>query len=480
MLRALMAQLPDKETSFFEWYNEVLEVANVTDKRYPVKGVNVWTPFGFKAVSLMDRLIREKVTPLGYQEVCFPTLIPESELNKEAEHIKGFGEEVYWVTHGGRTELDIKLALRPTSETAMYPIFALWVRSHRDLPLQVFQIVNTFRYETKSTRPLIRVREIHFFEGHTVQLGDAEAESQARADLASFREIAKVLCLPYVMDRRPDWDKFPGAFYSIACDLPVGGNRTLQIGTVHHYSQNFAKPYGISYEDKDGARLVPSQTTYGISERLLGGTIAIHGDQKGLVWPSFVAPTQVVIIPIPGENDPAPLIARAEEVRAELLRIPLRVEIDATEGRPGAKYYAWEMKGVPLRIEIGRRELEEGTLSAVNRLGGRTKLAKGDAAAQVQAALAAYDVALTERARKSFATNVNVARDGPGVVAEKANLVGWCGEQTCAQEVEKRWGLSVLGRLEEAPEALSLGPAPPPCIVCSKSGGAWSLAAKAL
>src|SRR6202167_4843222 len=185
-----MAALPDKKADFIEWYLAVVEAAGLSDKRYPVKGMNVWTPYGFRARRSLDRIMIREIEATGSEAVEFPTLIPQTEFAKEKEHIKGFDAQVYWVTKGGSNDLDIPLVLRPTSETAMYPVFALWIRSHQDLPLNVYQIVNTFRYETKTTRPFIRVREIHFFEEHTCQVDEAAATARVRSNLSAFEEMA--------------------------------------------------------------------------------------------------------------------------------------------------------------------------------------------------------------------------------------------------------------------------------------------------
>ncbi len=478
-LPAKMSELPDKERAFFEWYNEVLERSGITDKRYPIKGMNVWTPFGQKTASLLDRLIRSRIEPLHYEEVNFPTLIPETEFRKEGEHIKGFDEQVYWVTHGGKTELDVKLALRPTSETAMYPMFALWVRSHRDLPLRVYQIVSVFRYETKTTRPFIRVREIHFFEGHTVHLDGAAAETQVREDIRSFEEITRALCLPHLRDRRPDWDKFPGAHYSIAFDMPLGGSKTLQIATVHYYRDNFARAYGIGYEDSEGNRQVPHQTTYGISERLLGAVVAMHGDAKGLVFPSVIAPVQVVVIPIFGKERSEGVASFAAEVVRTLTNAGFRSVLDDSDERPGAKYYGWELKGVPLRIELGRKELEAQGVTMVNRLGERASGSVAELTSVVRNALAAFDQALWTRALNQLMGRLCRIAAGQSLDPEKVNVLGWCGRESCGKQVESTPGLSLLGTLEDT--AHFEGLPEPACLFCGKTEGAvWALAARPL
>lgn len=237
-----------KEENFNDWYNEIVEKANLSDKRYPVKGMNVWTPYGWKIMRMIDTYIREELDATGHDEVYFPLLIPETEFKKEKEHIKGFDSEVYWVTHAGLNELDVRLVIRPTSETAMYPMFSLWIRSHQDLPLKVYQIVNTFRYETKQTRAFIRVREIHFFESHTCHDSEEDAQRQIDEDTEILAKIAKRLCLPYTLSVRTEWDKFPGAYYTVGIDTVMPNGKTLQIGSIHHYRTNFSEPYEITFE----------------------------------------------------------------------------------------------------------------------------------------------------------------------------------------------------------------------------------------
>jgi len=475
-----MAELPDKTERFIDWYLEAVEVAGLTDKRYPVKGMNVWTPYGFQARRWLDALMIRGIEATGSRAVEFPTLIPQTEFQKEKEHVKGFDAEVFWVTRGGATELDIPLVLRPTSETAMYPIFAIWIRSHKDLPLNVYQIVNVFRYETKTTRPFLRIREVHFFEEHTCQLNDEAAAARCRSNLATFQGIAEGLALPYVASRRPEWDKFPGAFYSIALDLPVGGARTLQVGTIHHYRENFSRPYEIRYEDPSGALQFVHQTTFGLSERLLGATVAFHGDRRGVVFPSSIAPYQVVIVPIVSQNS-GPIALDAARALADKLRTRgLRVHVDDSDDRPGAKYYLWESRGVPLRIEVGPREAAAGTVTAVNRLGEKKSLGPGSLEEPILQALADFDRALAARARATFEKSFSVAyRLEELKNSTTVRLVSWCGTEACGHQIEQAIEGAVLG-VPEGPLPINPG-TPAECIACGKTGASgWTLAGRPL
>ncbi len=250
--------LPSKE-NFSEWYHEVIQTAEIMDVRYPVKGLYVWFPFGFKIRQLVYSKLRE-IMDREHDEVYFPALIPETELGKEGEHIKGFENEVYWITHGGLTPLDVKLALRPTSETAMYPMFRLWVRNHADLPLKVYQIVNTFRYETKHTRPLIRLREITSFkEAHTVHKDFEEAAEHVKKAIGFYKEFYDFLAIPYMVIRRPEWDKFPGAAYTIAFDTIMPDGRTLQIARYTTWQITLPEPLKSSTRRQMGSTTMPTR-----------------------------------------------------------------------------------------------------------------------------------------------------------------------------------------------------------------------------
>ncbi|MCD6382836.1 MAG: proline--tRNA ligase, partial [Thermoplasmata archaeon] len=320
--------------NFPEWYNEIVELSGLVDKRYPIKGMNVWLPYGWELMRNIDRVIREEMKRTSHQEVCFPLLIPKGEFQKEADHIKGFSEEVYWVTHGGSTPLDVPLLLRPTSETAMYPMFSLWVRSHSDLPLKIFQIVNVFRYETKQTRPFIRMREIHFFEAHTCHRDFEDAERQIKEDLEIMENVSKKLCIPYLELLRPEWDKFAGAYYTVGIDTLMPSGRTLQIASIHQYRDNFARAYNITYEDDDGEHRFVHQTTYGMSERLVGAIVGLHGDNRGIVLPPEIAPIQVVIVPIPKKGFRERVEEEARKVKNDLEEGGLRVVVDLRDIRP--------------------------------------------------------------------------------------------------------------------------------------------------
>lgn len=458
-----------KGDNFGEWYLEVVQKAGLCDNRYPIKGMNVWTPYGWRVMSLIDGYIRSEMTRTDHQEVSFPLLVPKTEFQKEADHIKGFDDEVYWVTHAGKNELDVPLCLRPTSETSMYPIFKLWIRSHTDLPLKTYQIVNVFRYETKQTRPFIRIREIHFFEGHTCHATYEDAEAQVQEDLEVMANFAAELCMPYLMNKRPEWDKFPGAYYSLGVDTLMPNGKALQVGTIHQYRDNFSKPYEITYEAEGGEHKHVHQTTYGMSERLLGGIIGLHGDDKGLVLPPGIAPVQVVVVPIFDKNTRDKVMEACVGVLKELMSGGVRAHMDDRDIRPGSKFYYWELRGVPLRIELGPKDLEKGVITLVRRDNAdKTVEENKDVKAKVVDILNEMARCMMAKAREILDSNIVEVNDIRDVEDVKGiSLMAWCGTEDCAEVVEKESGNGILGisMVHEGKKGQ--------CIACGKPSTQW-------
>ncbi|KAA8923173.1 proline--tRNA ligase [Thermoplasma sp.] len=453
--------MENKKENFSEWYNEIITLAELSDKRYPVKGMNVWLPYGWKIMSLIDSIVRKAVDKKNFQEVNFPILIGRSMLEVEFEHIRGFENEIYWVTKGGKENLEEELALRPTSESAMYPMFSLWVRSHADLPLKIYQIVSVYRYETKHTRSFIRIREIHFFEAHTAHATYEDAEAQMDQYKEIWREISSQLCLPYFYDQRPDWDKFPGAKYTIAFDTVLPSGRSLQIGTIHQYGTNFSKNYDIKYLKEDGSFDYVHQTTYGMSERLLAAIIGIHGDDKGLVLPPDVAPIQVIIIPIPGSG----VLEYARDVENTLSTINIRVKVDDRENyTPGYKFNDWEMRGVPLRIEVGEREVKNRTLTlSMRNIPGKVTIERSKVIYEVPDALIRIREKMMDDAQKVFRDHVFRASKLEDFTNEGLITAFWCGSKECSDRIESETEKSALGFMVGSNETGK-------CVVCGKEG----------
>lgn len=459
------AKLPNKK-NFSEWYNELLLAAEIMDVRYPVKGLYVWNPFGFSLRSRTYNIMRELLDK-DHQEALFPLLIPETEFMKEAEHIKGFEDEVYWVTHGGKNKLDVKLALRPTSETAIYPMYKVWVRSHADLPLKIYQIVNTFRYETKHTRPLIRLREITSFkEAHTVHATWEEAAEQVVEATRIYREFYRRLAIPTLVSRRPDWDKFPGADYTMAVDALMPENKTLQIGTAHHLGTNFSKTFDIKYEDIKGEQRLAQQTCYGISERSIAALISIHGDDRGLVLPPEVAPIQAVVIPILYGGSPGVLEA-CRRATQELKKAGIRAVLDDSDLRPGAKYYKWEMKGVPIRIEIGPQDIKKDSAVLARRdTGKKEQVPLNRVVEEVKVRFEAIHASLYAKAEKTLEEHIFECKTLDEIrekVREGIVRIAWCGDQECGLKIEEAVGAGILGIPQD-----DLGKGTGNCVLCGR------------
>ena len=400
---------------FSEWYSDILEKAGIYDLRYPIKGCGVYLPYGFKIRRYSFEILRKLLDETNHDETLFPMLIPENLLAKEGEHIKGFEDEVFWVTHGGKTPLEVKLALRPTSETTMYYMMKQWIKVHTDLPMKLYQVVNTFRYETKHTRPLIRLREIMSFkEAHTAHATKEDCDAQITEALNLYGEFFDEICVPYIISKRPEWDKFPGADYTMAFDTIYPDGKTMQIGTVHNLGQNFAKTFELEFETPDGEKDFVYQTCYGISDRAIASLISVHGDEKGLVIPVDVAPIQIVLIPLLFKGKEEIVMDKIKELN-NTLKSEFRVHLDDRDIRPGRKYNDWEIKGVPLRIELGPRDIENGQALIVRRdTGEKITVEYSNILEEVEKIVSMYKENLKIKADekiKNFLTVVNFESD---------------------------------------------------------------------
>lgn len=441
-----------KGENFSEWFGEIIEKTGIVDNRYPIKGHYVFLPYGFQIRKYILNIIRELLDASNHDEVLFPLLIPEDQLGKEASHIKGFEEEVFWVTHGGKTPLDRKLALRPTSETAIYPMFALWVRSHADLPLRVYQVVNTFRYETKHTRPFIRLREIMTFkEAHTAHASPEGAEKQVKEAIEIYKKFFDRIGIPFIVTQRPVWDKFPGAVYSIAFDTIFPEGKTLQIGTIHNLGQTFSKVFGIKFEQSNGEHEFAYQTCYGISDRVIACVVAIHGDDLGLCLLPEIAPIQVIIVPIPYKGKESGVNEFSNKVFQLLKEANIRVHLDNRDITPGRKYFDWEIKGVPIRLEIGPKDVEKDQVTLVRRdTGKKSQFPFRELMAKLKETMNDITNNLRARAWEKFNTmfyDANSLEEAKKTLEKKGGAVrtAWCGKQECGLKVEEIVAADILG-----------------------------------
>ncbi|MEM2914385.1 MAG: proline--tRNA ligase, partial [Candidatus Bathyarchaeia archaeon] len=413
--------------------------------------------------------LEEKLEETGHDPMFFPVVISEDDFAKEAEHIEGFHAEVFWVTHAGKRKLEKKILLRPTSETAMYPMFAYWIRSHADLPLKIYQSVFVYRYETKATRPLLRMREFLWNEAHTSHKDEKDAESQIREAIKIYDVIYKRLGLSYLILKRPDFDKFAGALYSVAFDAWNPDGRVNQIGTVHNLGENFAKAFDITYEDINGDRKNVTQTCYGFGiSRTLAAVIAQHGDDRGMVLPPEIAPIQAVIVPIPYRNFENEVKKYANEVYERIKNAGISVYLDEQEKTPGEKFFHWELFGVPVRIEVGPKDLKERCVTFSERVNlERTKVPFEDV---VPALKELFEKIFKNLESKSLSFLKNVITDVDDMSSLKRAIKNkkiarlcWCEEIECAEIIKNESGGEIRGHKfceEEKPEN--------PCIVCGR------------
>ncbi len=465
----------DLGRSFSEWFDWVLSEAEIYDYgRYPVKGVGVWMPYGFKLRSNVVNLMRNLLDSTGHEEILLPMLIPENILAKESEHIKGFEDQVYWVTHGGLEPLDIKLALRPTSETPLSYMESYWIKSYKQLPKKYYQVVSIFRYETKATRAMLRVREVTTFkEAHTVHEDFVDSERQVLEAISIYSKFFDELGVPYLISKRPEWDKFAGALYTIAFDTLMPDGRVLQIGTVHNLGQNFTKAFEVRVQKRDETIDYAWQTSYGISERVIASLLSIHGDSDGAVLPFHIAPIQVVIIPIPSQDTEVKkaVIEKAINIAEDLKKHGLRVYVDLDEDKvPAEKFRYWELRGVPIRIDLGPKEISENTATVVRR---DTKIKIKVRVEDLPQEIIKLGNELTEDLRRkaweAFKKHVGTAKSLEDIGKLMSSgiciiEVPWCGNKGCCDVIVSKFGIEALGtplkeRVREDSEV---------CPVCSR------------
>jgi prolyl-tRNA synthetase len=475
-----------RSQDFAAWYNDVILRAELADYT-PVRGCIVFRPDGFAIWEAIRDELDRRIKATGARNAYFPLFIPQSFLKREAEHVEGFAPEVAVVTHGGGKELEEPLIIRPTSETIINHMFAQWIRSHRDLPLMVNQWCNVVRWEMR-TRLFLRTSEFLWQEGHTAHATREEAEREALTMLEVYRGFVEdFLAIPLVVGKKSAAERFPGAEETYTIEGLMGDGRALQCGTSHFLGQNFAKAFEIRYLGDDNQLKYPWQTSWGVSTRLLGALVMVHGDDQGLRIPPAVAPTQAVIVPIwrkPEEADQ--VLAAAHAARETLERAEVRVRLDEREGMtPGFKFNDWEMRGVPIRIEIGPRDVASASamLARRDRRGpeAKRKAPLAELAAQVRSLLGEIQQSLFEQARAELRANTRQFDDygafrkqmegeGGGGMAE----IYWCGSPACETTIREETKATC--------RAIPLGQEGAPagkCLVCGESASERAFFAKA-
>ena len=358
-----------KNDDFSEWYTQIVIKAELADYA-PVKGLIVLRPDGYSIWESLKASMDSKLAATGHRNGFLPVLIPESLLGKEKEHFTGFNPEVFWVTHSGDGEIGDRLALRPTSETLAYTMYAKWIRSWRDLPLKINFWNSALRAEIKGTKPFLRTSEFLWQEGHTAHADKDEAEKEVTDILEIYKKtVEEELAIPVITGRKSEKEKFVGAVYTLTMESLMPDGKALQMGTSHFLGQNFSKPFEVKYADKNNVESFVWQTSWGVSWRLIGGMIMVHGDDKGLVLPPRVAPIQVVIIPIYHSDEERKIILeKSREIELNLMDQSIRVHLDDRDQvTPGFKFNDWEMKGIPIRIELGPKDMTEGKIVLARR-----------------------------------------------------------------------------------------------------------------
>src|SRR5215203_3761917 len=363
---AFVTEITKQSVDFSKWYLDVVRKAELADYS-PVKGFMVIRPYGYAIWELIQQQLDQRFKATGHVNAYFPLLIPESLLLKEAEHVEGFAPQVAWVTKGGTEDLEEKLIIRPTSETIFGVMYQKWIQSWRDLPVLINQWCNVVRWE-KVTRPFLRTTEFLWQEGHTAHETAEEAQEETMKILGIYKEFAEnVLAMPVVDGPKSESEKFAGASRTYSIEALMGDGRALQAGTSHNLGQNFAKAFDITFQARDKSVQHVWGTSWGVSTRLVGGVIMTHGDDSGLVLPPRVAPYQVVIVPIGRENWRETVLPRAQDLQRQLRQAGVRVTLDERDERPGWKFSEWELRGVPLRLEIGPRDIEKSQVLLARR-----------------------------------------------------------------------------------------------------------------
>jgi len=456
---------------FSAWYNDVIMRAEMADYS-PVRGCMVIRPHGYAIWELMQSALDDMFKQTGHKNAYFPLFIPQSFLAKEAEHVEGFAPQTAVVTRGGGKELEEPLVVRPTSETIIYAMLAKWIQSYRDMPVLLNQWANIVRWEMR-TRLFLRTTEFLWQEGHTAHATQPEAEEETQLILRLYRSFMEDwMALPVLTGVKTESEKFAGAVRTYACEGLMQDNKALQAGTSHYLGQNFAKAFGTQYQTQDGEMEYVWSTSWGVSTRLVGGLIMAHSDDVGLVCPPKLAPVQVVIVPIwrtDAERDT--VLAAARSVLEQLREAGLRVELDDREGmKPGAKYYEWEGRGVPVRLEVGPRDVKQEQAMLARRTGGKTPVpvaglreAVETALVEIQDELLAGALARREENSQRGVTKEQLIElmSGPGGFA----YGGYCGDDAC-EEAIKRETKATIRVLPD--EEFRSSPAPSECVWCGK------------
>ncbi|MDR0920301.1 MAG: proline--tRNA ligase [Oscillospiraceae bacterium] len=442
-----VAAITSMEEDFAKWYTDIVKKAELIEYT-SVKGCMVIRPYGYAIWENIQQILDAMFKATGHENVCMPMFIPESLLQKEKDHVEGFAPEVAWVTHGGSEKLEERLCVRPTSETLFCEHYHNIIQSYRDLPKLYNQWVSVVRWE-KTTRPFLRSREFLWQEGHTIHENAEQAREETIKMLNVYAEFCELFCaIPVVKGRKTESDKFAGAVDTYAIEALMHDGKALQAGTSHYFGDGFAKAFDITYTDKNNTVQYPHQTSWGMTTRMIGAVIMTHGDNNGLVLPPAIAPIQVVIIPVSQQKEG--VLEKALELKELLEMNNIRVKLDDSDNTPGWKYSEYEMKGVPLRIEIGPRDIENNVCVAVKRTSREksnitidTNLPKNILVKLQEVVDELYKSAFENREKRSYPCKTT--DEITSVLAEKGDgfiKAMWCGSEECEDKVKELTGVS--------------------------------------
>jgi prolyl-tRNA synthetase len=477
MAEEYVTAIPKKSEDFSEWYVQVIRRAELADYT-PLKGCMVYRPSGYAIWEHIQDALNRRLKATGHQNAYFPLFIPESLLAKEAAHVQGFAPEVAWVTQGGGEELEERYAIRPTSEAIIMYMYAKWVRSYRDLPILINCWNNVVRWE-KVTRLFLRTTEFLWQEGHTVHRTGEEAMEETLRIAEIYRDLVEnELAIPVLLGRKTEQEKFAGAQATFALEALMPDGKALQAGTSHFFGQNFAKAFEIRFLDSDGVQKYAWSTSWGVSTRLIGGMIMVHGDDAGLIMPPHVAPIQVVVVPIFYGNEQEEVIHKAHELAQMLEKAGLRTKVDdRDEYTPGWKFSEWELRGVPLRLEVGPRDLASSSAILVRRDNRKKEKVSWEALpARTPTVLEEIQTSLFERALAFRQANTHQVSDYAQfkrVMDEQRGFLfsPWCGGEACENQIKAETMATVRCLSEELAESAK-------CVCCGQEAKHWAYFAR--
>ena len=457
-----------KSGDFSEWYTQIVLKAELADYT-PIKGFIALRPDGYSIWESIRSTLDVEFAKRGTRNAFLPTLISESLLSREKDHFAGFNPEVFWVTCSGDNDLSDRLALRPTSETVAYDLYSKWIKSWRNLPLKLNFWNTALRAEIKATKPFLRTSEFLWQEGHTVHTTSKEAETETHAMLDLYKRVVEdELAIPVVMGTKSEHEKFVGAVYTLALESIMPDGKALQMGTSHFLGQNFSSVFGIKYADKNNIEQNAWQTSWGVSWRLIGAMIMVHGDDSGLVLPPRVAPIQIVIVPIYyNDADEQRVMLKVDEIQKTLLLANIRTHVDArSELTPGFKFHDWEMRGVPLRIEVGPKDVDSGNAVIVTRFDSAKSFVAFSNISSLSDTLEKIHTSMLERAQNAQKALMKDASSYSELVCmiEEGGFVraAWCGSPVCEEKIKNETG----GEIRVIPFE---DPVPAACVVCAAS-----------